>query len=593
MNITIQQQRTNMYEELQPYVTSGTLTKEEVQDMIDDALPLPEEATPQPQPMLDQTVMDSNVITLKEHVAVDGPIVPEADEETRAYQTKIALMTAEQNERLLIKRSLDPSTKKLQKHLHSVRKSKLKITPISEERLARLSTEQAEAYDRVVNRHENVVILGAAGTGKSLLINEIRSCYDSLDIAVSATTGNAANLINGCTFHKLFGVGILKGDKHQIYSNLIHNSRNESIIGNLKRIRVCIIDEISMMSRHAFEVIDYVARQVREKDAPFGGIQMILVGDFYQIKPVSTKDDTNPFTKHYAFQSEQWFQYFPAVQHILLRRIYRQVGNPVFTNALKDISLGTYTGKVKSFIEQTIRPLVAVNGIEPTRFDSTRRDVRQINLDSLKLLNGSAVQFPSKDLINDPNAASVDSSDREVPAESLLQLKVGAQVVLIRNINVEQGLFNGARGVVQSMEPSCVQVYFMKAGTVAIKPAEFPQYGIGGCVVATRTQIPLKLAWALTIHSGQGMTLDYVILNLSNCWEPGQAYVGCSRVREIKHLQITGFTTACLKKSSDVEAFYEIIKQSRPKRTSDSFMTTTTNKKKKKKKLTHDVVVSQ
>lgn len=357
-------------------------------------------------------------------------------------------------------------------------------------------------------------ITGSAGTGKTWLIKRIVEWARTkkLKIAVTAATGSAAKLIGGTTLHAWSGYDAKKTDAYNLYKM---GKRK------LEDYRVLIIDEISMVTDEHLDLIDQTLRDAKDSEERFGDLIVIVLGDFYQLPPV--KGD-------WAFMASCW----DCFETITLDRVYRQT-DPVFTSILEKIRVGSITNDVKKILRSRIGINLEYQAIEPTRLYSHRIDVSKFNNEHLENLSG-IMKYEAKDI-----KEKVDSI-----LEKDLRIANGAQVMLIKNLDFAKGLINGSRGVVIDHTPSMITVRF-KDYIETITPVE-----LNG-----RYQFPLKLAWALTIHKSQGMSLDSMVVDLTEVFEDHQVYVALSRARSLESLSIEKeFSSSVITINPQVREFY-------------------------------------
>ncbi|CAJ0552604.1 Ff.00g006820.m01.CDS01 [Fusarium sp. VM40] len=459
----------------------------------------------------------------------------------------------------------------------------------------RLSEEQQTVFNLVVNRGESVFFTGAAGTGKSVLLRKIvqslvaKYLGDRDCIGVTASTGLAAQNIGGTTLHRFTGIGLGEAPTKKLIKDIV-----ESKI-KLKRwmdVRVLIIDEISMIDCVLFDKLDAIARAVRETDEPFGGIQLVLSGDFFQLPPVRKgADDGSP---KFCFESKSWNR---AIRHTInLTQIYRQ-RDPEFTTMLNQVREGSLSPATVEKFGKLHRP-VQHKGVEATELFPLRREADRANLRRLQDIDRDAHKYIAEDggTIKNPDIRKMLLSDCIAP--KYLTLKVGAQVMLTQNI--DQTLVNGSQGcvidfcntlsflhtswedgnthhnsdeVTDKLLPLYPVVLFtMRDGKPRIHHCEPVEWAVerwlpkpwetDGWVVnklATRVQVPLILAWALSIHKAQGQTLDRVKVDLERVFETGQAYVALSRTRSIEGLQVLNFDPSKVAVHPKAKAFYESL----------------------------------
>lgn len=387
----------------------------------------------------------------------------------------------------------------------------------------------------------NVFFTGSAGTGKSMLLQTILRVCNQEDTFATATTGLAASLVGGTTINSFAGIGRAEGT---LESLILRASRGEARQRWVRAKRI-VIDEVSMLDADTFDKLEAIARAVRRDERPFGGIQLVLSGDFYQLPPVSRERETR-----FAFESKCWKA---CIQNVVeLSTIFRQ-HDQVFANMLNDLRKGICSNETLKRLRKCSGLLQATgDGILPTRLCTHRADLQAANETHLRNLEGKSVDFKS---IDSGPEATLNAS---CPAPAILSLKVGAQVLLNKTLGISQGLVNGSRGLVVGFTGSmCLPI---------VKFASGEQLTIGHetwVVVTTnaqikRTQIPLQLAWALSVHKSQGMSLDRAVVSLDKVWEYGQAYVALSRVRSLSGLQIEGdFSRSSIKAHPKVQKFYE------------------------------------
>ena len=467
-----------------------------------------------------------------------------------------------------------------------------------------LSDEQKHILDVVVDKGKSVFFTGAAGTGKSVLMRAIIHKFrDNFKrepdrVAVTASTGLAACNIEGMTLHSFAGIGLGRDPATELVKRI---KRNGSLKQRWMRTKVLVIDEVSMVDGDLFDKLETIARLVRGNGRPFGGIQVVVTGDFFQLPPVPEKNSAAKF----AFDAATWNT---SIEHtILLTHVFRQK-DPAFASILNDMRLGKTTPAIANIFKRLSRPLNFADDIEATELFPTRAEVEKANQNRMSKLLGSEMNFPAVDGgTQDPTQRAKTLANSLAPEN--LTIKKGAQVMLIKNL--DEGLVNGSIGKVlcfmnehdftiyqgneemflQSHEPEDVgdaeqneinakaratinaaryksdapsgriwpMVRFSKPdGTsrdLLCQPEEFKVEAPGGEILAKRIQIPLILAWALSIHKAQGQTLERVKVDLSRVFEKGQAYVAISRATSQSGLQVIGFETSkvCCNLTQDTE----------------------------------------
>lgn len=393
----------------------------------------------------------------------------------------------------------------------------------------------------------NTFITGGAGTGKSYLSRELAD-KDS-NIYVTSSTGISALQIGGVTLHRLLGLGLCQGTPEALARRMLKNKRLYSTWKNMKTL---IIDEISMLDVGLFVRVSNIMKIVRENNSPWGGIQLILVGDFLQLPPVETyhEEDINGNIRAYKYL----FQH-PIWNELNLRIINltepRRTDDNDYYLFLCDIRNGILSDRVKDFIKaRSIKPRIR-DGIIPTILISTNREVDEFNMKKLERLPPISDTIDSHSYRGEfhTTMTGVDSSRiksdiaRQCLAPNPLYLRVGAQVMLLINM-ADLGLCNGSRGVVIGFDEKKLPIVkFLDGQVLTITPHTWTSDIKTDKKVyrSTWKHLPIKLAWAVTIHKSQGLTLDSVIVNLTNCFSSGMIYVALSRCRNPNDMFISGW----------------------------------------------------
>lgn len=409
--------------------------------------------------------------------------------------------------------------------------------------------QQNQAFD-LLSLGKNVFLTGAAGAGKTYLLNRfIRHLKDrGIAVAVTASTGIAATHLQGTTIHSWSGIGVKDAVTQKDLEKLFGDSR---IKRNYKNARVLVIDEISMLHPHQLDMVDTIARYIRGREEPFGGIQLVLCGDFFQLPPVSRSPEGGE--TRFAFEAASWQQgnFFTCY----LQEQHRQGDDPLLT-VLNDIRSGNAG-------EHTKVPLRTRYKKEPegsTR--ATKLYARNINVDSINEAELAKLPALEREFSMQSQGFSmlVEGLKKTCLAQEVLRLKIGAEVMFIKNDPLG-GYVNGTRGVVVNFERKegwpVVRTYDERI--VIAEPQEW-KYEDNGHVRAVIAQIPLRLAWAITIHKSQGMTLDAAEMDLSDVFEPGMGYVALSRVRSLSGLKLMNLSEMALKVHPGILAHDRIFK---------------------------------
>lgn len=412
-----------------------------------------------------------------------------------------------------------------------------------------LSTEQ-EIVRADIRAGRNTLITGSAGTGKSTLLKVIRedSCGT---LGICASTGIAAVAVGGMTVHSWAGVGIADRPAKDIAAGLL-SKKNEAYTRILRYKRLAI-DEVSMIGSHLFTTLDWVFRHVRkELEAPFGGMQLVLFGDFLQLPPVGQAEDGTRF----CFESPSWEQ--ARIKVAMLTKVFRQQ-DAAFSSALNDIRVGNLTPSARELLNSRhyghVSDLADPSPeIKPVIVHTHNAEVDAINREILYKLPGDIKTFNASDSGRERELQTLQKNCL-APAE--LILREGAQVMLLKNLDPLGGLANGSIGIVTGFAVfgGMPTVKFANGITRTIERAEW-SIKDGDRVLALRIQVPLRLAWAITAHKSQGMTIDKIEVHLGGVFEDGQAYVALSRARTLGGLYIRSGGRASIRANRDAVEFY-------------------------------------
>jgi ATP-dependent DNA helicase PIF1 len=404
-----------------------------------------------------------------------------------------------------------------------------------------MNAEQVAAFDKVKLR-KNVLLTGAGGTGKSFVLKHvIKWCREqAIEHAVTASTGCAAYLISGRTIHSYLGIGLADKPASDIASYVL--SRKPFIANKLRKLDLLIVDEISMINDQLLEKIDEYLRIIRKCNDPFGGIQLVLCGDFAQLPPTNGR---------FCFKSPIWKK--SQIEIVVLQEMMRQTDDLRFQKILSDLRWGICTKETLAILEGLKNTEFDTNnGIVPTILYSKNINVDDINEKQYtKLVDDGAKQeaYPTKySPLGKMWATSI-----KVPEK--VMVCAGAQVVLTWNLSQDEGLINGSRGVVVSVSKLGPVVRFVNGMERLIEYVSIHQEDDKNLQISF---MPIRLAYALTIHKSQGMTLDAVVLDLGkSIFEYGQAYTALSRTRRLENIKITDVRASSFKTHADVHNFYK------------------------------------
>lgn len=431
-----------------------------------------------------------------------------------------------------------------------------------------LSAEQQHIFEYFKDG-KNIFMTGPGGCGKSFIIKYIYNwCIENNKaVQVCALTGCAAILLQtrAKTVHSWAGIGMANGNAGDIISRVVSSKYKKK---NWKATNILIIDEISMMSVKLLEILDTIGKQVRKNNKPFGGIQLLFSGDFYQLPPVG--DNNDPTTKQFCFESEIWNTLFH--KELNLTKIFRQTDES-YTSILNQIRKGKLR---KSGLQQLQNRLVACSDelLKPTKLMPRRYDVNKVNEIELKKITSAEFTYEMTQvdtkmfnlteyqeylLLRLPAQQieyEVEYLKSSVMAEEEITLKVGAQVMCIVNLDLEneKPIANGSCGIISGFNNNLPIVKFKNGLSRTINYYVWESEHIKGVGIQ---QIPLILSWAITIHKAQGTTLELAEIDIgSGIFECGQSYVALSRVKDINGLFLTAFNQHNIKVSAKVTEYY-------------------------------------
>lgn len=406
---------------------------------------------------------------------------------------------------------------------------------------------------RLLEGTENVFITGGAGSGKSFLIRHYLRDKDSREIPVLASTGAAAVLVGGRTFHSFFGLGIMEGG---IEVTIEKAARNRQVVRRLKKIKGIVIDEVSMLSGTTLRAAEILARRVRESDLPWGGIRVIAVGDFAQLPPVERH--SNKSTRGWAFLDPVWTWTGFQSCHLLTQTRCLDAEYMLILAAIRE---GIVSSEVREYLDRHTRPIP--DTFDGTRLFPRRDETDRFNLKKLEELPGDLHVFETQYM---GDGRALETLKKYTPVPEVLALKEGALVMLRQN-DPQQRWVNGTQGIIVRIRPNVLTIELLNGRWVEIEKASFTLLDAEGEPVAAAVNFPVSLAWATTIHKAQGATLDRMAVNLSQLWEPGQAYVALSRLRRGADLYIERWEPRSIRVDPDVVNFYRSLLNISPERT--------------------------
>jgi GTPase SAR1 family protein len=423
----------------------------------------------------------------------------------------------------------------------------------------------------------NIYLTGSAGSGKTYLLNQYIAYLQKHDIpvAVTASTGIAATHMNGMTIHGWTGIGI----KDQMSEHDLELLEGKQYLWKrFEKARVLIIDEVSMLHAHRLDIVERVCRRFKRSDKPFGGLQIILSGDFFQLPPINKSND--PDLRDMVLYSEAWSLMNPAICY--LSEQHRQE-DEVLTTILNTIRDNSIHEDHYAHLESRLHADLSL-GKKATKLYTHNANVDVENNDELSTIEGDEKIFRMTSTGPEPLVAILKKS---CLAYEELHLKVDAEVMCIKN-NFEEGYVNGTRGkVVNFLDSDDTPVIELYNGKTIYARPETWAIEEDGKVKASISQIPLRLAWAITIHKSQGMSLDTAEIDLSRTFSYGMGYVALSRVRTLSGIRLVGLNRDSLKVDPKVIEFDQNLRNE----STQNELLFNKLKKGEQEKLEHDFIL--
>jgi len=461
-----------------------------------------------------------------------------------------------------------------------------------------LSPEQKYAFQKFTNG-ENLFITGPGGTGKSRLIKHFVQYSNAIgkQIDVCAMTGCAAILLecNAKTIHSWSGIKLARGDKNVIISKVM---KNKTVMATWKKAKILVLDEVSMLSKKIFEIIEEIGRTVRKSSIPFGGIQVVFAGDFFQLPPVGTEGE--PDTEMFCFESPTWKSVFKQENIVELTTMFRQK-DPLYIEILSQIRRGyldedkkkilqSYVGRkydpsqnngcfltklfairsktdymnntMFSQLEGQEYVYEVVKKTDCTTYSDSSKPIETHILRNCSLLSSKELEYETETMVNN------------LPCSQILRLKKGTAVMCTINLDIEREICNGSQGIVIDIvgggggggsggaNIALPIVRFSNGVVMTMQPHFWQSENIPTLSVG---QIPLCLAWSLTIHKMQGTTLNMSEIDIGqSIFEYGQSYVALSRVQSLDGLYLSAFHAQKIKANPKVLDFYNSIVKPAP-----------------------------
>jgi ATP-dependent DNA helicase PIF1 len=438
-----------------------------------------------------------------------------------------------------------------------------------------LQDEQKLIFDKYV-AGDNIFITGPGGTGKTHLIKSIvaHAKENSKSYKVCALTGCAAILLmcGATTLHAFAGIGLATGSINQVVDRVINNRYKKA---NWQKLNILIVDEVSMLSLKLFMILDLIGRRAKKnRDVPFGGIQVIFSGDFYQLPPVG--DEQEPETVQFCFETPLWNETFKLQNQIQMTTMFRQT-DPKYIKILNGLRVGKITnttistlkGRVKKY-ENDIRPTILL----PRRCDAdviNYKELVKLDIATEKIFTVATVPDEDLTLTKEQivNLTLFTDKEREyevnylmnnILPEKEIKLRIGAIVMCIANLNMdgETPIVNGSQGIITEFIDNYPKVLFDNGVSLIICPHIWNSEKLPGIAIK---QLPLIYAWAITIHKSQGLSLDRASIDIGEgIFECGQTYVALSRIKSLEGLYLTSFDYSRIKVNKSVQNFYSRFK---------------------------------
>lgn len=408
-----------------------------------------------------------------------------------------------------------------------------------------LNEEQLLCYN-LAKSGKNILITGQGGSGKSTVLKKIikYNLRNNINIGITASTGIAASLIGGTTLHSYLKIGINNKPIEELYNNLI-SKKNKHDYYKLLKLEILVIDEISMIDNILFSKIAAYLSLIKQIKKPFGGIQIILCGDFYQLPPINNT---------YCFKAKIWNKL--RINTIVLKNAMRQIDDKKFQIILENIKINNITDEIYNEL-QKLQYNKLNSDITPTILYSKNIDIDKINNKEfnnlIKTYNYDIYNFPIK----------YDNSNKKIVnyinklEEKEIKLCKGLQIMITHNIDINNQIVNGTRAIIVNIDYPNILIktinntlYYINYVTYINELDNEIQYNY----------IPIKLAYALTVHKSQGQTLDYIELDLGDSiFEYGMAYVALSRAKKLNSIYISNLSKNAFKVNNDVIDFYNNI----------------------------------
>lgn len=407
-----------------------------------------------------------------------------------------------------------------------------------------LTALQTDAINLLKSK-DNVFISGPAGTGKSFLINHYISNY-SPRTPIVASTGMAAILVGGQTFHSFFGLGRMDLNDSVIIENA---KKFFPLVRRISKTRELILDEVSMLPGKAFTLADKICQAVKGNSLPFGGIRVIITGDFFQLPPVIINGPSD-----WVFNTPTWKNL--KMTPILLEEILR-TKDEEFLKVLQSVRNGEITENVKDFLNKRTLPREKFQDFVGTRIFSRTKSVEEYN--KLKFDEIKSEEITLKTTYTGSSENILRLKKNLIIGDNV-KIKIGA-FVMVRVNNQKKGYINGTLGHMSDHDHLFLKIKTLGGRFIYVEKHTFELKNGDGNVVATATNFPISLAYAITIHKSQGASIDVALMDIRKLWESGQAYTALSRLKSGDGLHLVGWDEKSIRVSPEVIDFYKNLKR--------------------------------
>lgn len=404
------------------------------------------------------------------------------------------------------------------------------LTPCQEKALAHLG-------DSI----DNVFLTGSAGSGKSFLISQFLKGKDRKLFPIVASTGAAAVLVNGRTFHSFFGLGIMEGGVEKTVERALEDRR---VGARLRSMEGFVLDEVSMIPGPALNAAEQICRAARKNNLPWGGARVIAVGDFSQLPPINVHSRE----KEWAFLDDAWHKsgFVPLVLKTMVRS-----QDTDYLKMLNNVRMGIVDEDVRSYLNS--KTSLDAHDTSVPRLFPHRATAENFNSKRLEEIKTPLHEFPTNYM---GTSRGIEQLKKNAPILEMLQLKETC-LVMIRVNDPGFDYVNGSLGIVIKITDEALTIILKSNKEVEISKSTFSVLDAEGREMASATNFPVTLAYATTIHKAQGATLDGMVCSLKGLWEPGQAYVALSRLKNGEGLKLTGWDESSIRVDPEVIRFHE------------------------------------